>query len=332
VSHSWQTPHARLDEKPLRVGAIGCGSHSTTAIWPELPAAGLVLHAVCSRDIDHATAAAQRFGVNRAFDNAEQMLDEVELDALVVVVPPEAFAQYIRLAIERGLPAFVEKPGANSAEEGSELAAQATEAGVEVVVGYQKRFAAAFRKARSLIAEKDFGQPTLGSFTWAMGPFHQRFSLRDWLFENPVHHFDLARYFLGEISELEARVIEVGQEFALVVTGRSNSGALVSIRANTTASWEQHNEAVEIFGLGYSVLVENVDTCVYRPPDGPELVWRPNYTVPCPATFSGQTLGYGAGLAHFRDVIRGDMRADSDLASAAATLELAAEITRIVEG
>lgn len=327
MSHSWQAPHGRLDEKPLRVGAIGCGSHSTTAIWPELPAAGLVLQAVCSRDIDHATAAAQRFGVNRAFDNAERMLDEIELDALVV----EAFVQYIRLAIERGLPAFVEKPGANSAEEASALAAQATEAGVEVVVGYQKRFGTAFRKAKSLIAERDFGQPTLGSFTWAMGPFHQRFSLRDWLFENPVHHFDLARYFLGEISGLEARVIEVGREFALVVAGRSSSGALVSIRANTTASWEQHNEAVEIFGLGHSVLVDNVDTCVYRPPDGPELVWRPNYTVPSPATFSGQTLGYGAGLAHFHDVIRGDTTADSDLASAAATLELAGEIARIVE-
>jgi predicted dehydrogenase len=331
VSHSWQAPHARLDEKILRVGAIGCGSHSTTAIWPELPAAGLVLQAVCSRDIDHATAAADRFGVNRAFDNAERMLDEIELDALVVVVPPEAFAQYIRLAIERELPAFVEKPGANSAEEASELAAQATEAGVQFVVGYQKRFGAAFRRARSLIAEEGFGQPTLGSFTWAMGPFHQRFSLRDWLFENPVHHFDLARYFLGEILELDARVIEVGGEFAIVVTGRSSSGSLVSIRANTTASWEQHNEAVEIFGLGHSVLVDNVDTCVYRPPDGPELVWRPNYTVPSPGSFSGQTLGYGAGLVHFHDVIRGDTTADSDLASAAATLELAGEIALIIE-
>jgi predicted dehydrogenase len=332
VTHSWQAPHARLDERPLRVGAIGCGSHSTTAIWPELPAAGLVLQAVCSRDIDHATAAAQRFGVIRAFDDAERMLDEIDLDALVVVVPPEAFAKYIRLAIEWGLPAFVEKPGATSSEEAAELAARATEAGVEVVVGYQKRFAAAFRKARSLIAEEDFGQPTLGSFTWAMGPFHQRFSLRDWLFENPVHHFDLARYFLGDISELEARVIEVGREFALVVAGRSSSGALVSIRANTTASWEQHNEAVEIFGQGHSVLVDNVDTCVYRPPEGPELVWRPNYTVPSPGSFSGQTLGYGGGLAHFHDVIRGKTTADSDLASAAGTLELAGEIARIVEG
>jgi predicted dehydrogenase len=114
------------------------------------------------------------------------------------------------------------------------------------------------------------------------------------------------------------------------VAGRSSSG-VVSIRANTTAGWEQHNEAVEIFGQGHSVLVDNVDTCVYRPPEGPELVWRPNYTGPGPGSFSGQTLGYGGGLAHFHDVIRGDTTANSDLASAAATLELAGDIASIIE-
>ena len=330
MTHSWQAPRFGVDEKPLRAGAIGCGSHATTAIWPELPLAGFVLEAVCSRDIEHATAAAERFGVARAFSEAEKMLDDVELDALVIVVPPEAFAQYVRLAIERQLPAFVEKPGANSRGEADELAAEASEANVEIIVGYQKRFAAASRKAMSLISADEFGQPTLGSFKWAMGPFHQRFDLSEWLFENPVHHFDLARFFLGEISELDARVIESSGEFALVVTGRASSGALVSIRANTTASWGQHNEAVEIFGLGHSVAVDNVDTCVYRPPEGPELVWRPNYTVPSHANFSGQTLGYGAELTHFRAVVRGEATAESNLGSAAATLKMAAEIARIV--
>jgi predicted dehydrogenase len=330
VTHSWQAPRFNPGEKPLRAGAIGCGSHATTAIWPELPLAGFVLEAVCSRDLDHARAAAQRFGVARAYNDAQKMLDEVELDALVVVVPPEAFAPYVRLAIERQLPAFVEKPGANSPDEAEELAALARDANVVIIVGYQKRLAAASRRALSLISSDEFGQPTLGSFRWAMGPFHRRFDLREWLFENPVHHFDLARFFLGEISELDARVIETSGEFALVVTGRSSSGALVSIRANTTASWAQHNETVEIFGLGHSVVVDNVDTCVYRPTEGPELVWRPNYTVPAPASFSAQTLGYGAEIAHFRAVAAGEASAESDLASAAATLRLAGEIADIV--
>jgi predicted dehydrogenase len=254
------------------------------------------------------------------------MLDEVELDALILVVPPEAFATYVELAVERGLPVFAEKPGADSPDEAEELARQAEAAGVQILVGYQKRFAGAYRRARELLAADDFGSPTLGSFRWAMGPFERRFTFREWLFENPVHHLDLARFLLGEVSDLEARATEASGEFVLVVTGRSASGALVSIRANTTASWAQHNETVEIFGLGHAVLVDNVDTCVYRPAEGPELIWRPNYTVPAAANFSAQTLGYGAELAHFHDVVAGGARSESDLASAAATLRLAEAI------
>ena len=330
MTHSWQAPRLGAEDKPLRAGAIGCGSHATTAIWPELPGAGFVLEAVCSRTIDRATAAAQRFGVEGVFTDAEKMLDEVELDALVIVVPPEAFAPFIRLAIERHLPAFVEKPGANSPSEAEELAALARDAKVDVVVGYQKRFAVATRTAKALMSAPEFGGPTLGSFRWAMGPFNRRFDLREWIFENPVHHFDLARFFLGEISDLHARVSELSGEFALVVTGRSASGALVSLRANTTASWEQHNETVEIFGMGHSIVVDNVDTCVYRPPERPEQVWRPNYTVPAPGNFSGQTLGYGGGLAHLRAAIAGELTPENNLGSAAATLRLAAEIAELV--
>jgi predicted dehydrogenase len=331
MTHSWQAPHISIDEEPLRVGAIGCGSHATTAIWPELPNAGFVVEAVCSRSIDHATAAARRFGVAHAFSDAETMLNDVELDALVIVVPPEAFAPHIRLAVNRKLPAFVEKPGANSPTQAEELAAEAQSASVDVVVGYQKRFANAYRQAKEVMSSEAFGEPTLATFKWAMGPFRQRFTLREWLFENPVHHFDLARFFLGEISDITAHVRVREGEFALVVTGGSASGALFSINANTTASWSQHNEAVEVFGRGHSVLVDNLDTCVYRPADGPERVWRPNYTVPAPANFSGETLGYGAELVHFRAVVKGEARPESDLAGAAATLRLAGQVAQLAE-
>jgi predicted dehydrogenase len=272
------------------------------------------------------------FGIGRAYDDPERMLAEVELDALVVIVPPEEFGPLIRRAIEHRLPAFVEKPGAGSADEAAELAAQAADAAVPILVGYQKRFAAGYRRAKGLIDAAEFGPPTLASFTWAMGPFLGRFSFRYWLFENPVHHFDLARYLVGELAEVDVRASYAGGEFAVAVNARADSGAVVSIRANTTASWEQHNEAVEVFGLGHSVLVDNVDTCVHRPPEGPERVWRPNYTVPARANLSGETLGYGAELAHFRRVVLDGAPVESDLASAAATLRLAGEIARIAGG
>jgi predicted dehydrogenase len=329
VTHSWQAPRVGAEDEPLRVGAIGCGAQATTAIWPELPGAGFVLEAVCSRTLERAKAAAARFGVTRVFDDAETMLDEVDLDALVVVVPEDTFGPYIRLAIDRRLPAFVEKPAAGSPAEAVELDALASSAGADIVVGYQKRFADAYRRAKTLLSAEAFGRPTLASFRWAMGPFHRRFDLQGWLFENPVHHFDLARFFLGELFDLTVHPLELNGEFSIVVGARSESGTVVSIRANTTGSWRHQSEAMEIFGQGSSVAVANVDTCIHRPAEGPEEVWRPNYTVPAYRNLSGETLGFGSELAHFRAVLTSSAVPESDLGNAAATLRLAGEIAEL---
>jgi len=99
-----------------------------------------------------------------------------------------------------------------------------------------------------------------------------------------------------------------------------------SIRANTTGSWEQRNEAVEIFGNGHSLYVDNLDTCTYRPPERPEQVWRPNYTVPLAANMTGATMGFASELEHFRRVISEGVPCESDIASAAATLDLTGTI------
>ena len=313
----------------MRIGAIGVGVHATTSVLPYFAAAELTLEATCARHLDRAQAAAARFGAARAFDDVERMLEETELDGVVVVVPPDQFFDVIRACIARGVPVFTEKPAANDAAEAQQLAEEAAAAGVPVVVGYMKRFAGAYRQAKEIVARPEFGPLTLGSFTWSMGAFAHVFDMRDWLFENPVHHFDLARFFLGELDDLHV-VRGPGTEHTVVVTATSSSGAVVSIRANTTGSWEQRNESVELFGEGHSVLVENVDTCIWRPPERPEHVWRPNYTVPSAANTTGATLGFSTELDHFRRVVTEGIPCESDIASAAATLELTRRIAEQV--
>jgi predicted dehydrogenase len=285
----------------------------------------MVLAATCARHLDRAETAAARFGAGSAFDDVERMLEEVPLDGAVVVVPPDQFAGVVGACISTGVPVFVEKPAANDAAEAADLAAQAADAGVPVVVGYMKRFAGAYRLAKEVAAQPEFGSLTMGSFTWSMGPFAHRFDMRDWLFENPVHHFDLARFFFGELDDIHVRRGK-GNEHTVAVLASSASGALVNIRANTTGSWEQHNEAVEIFGEGHSLFVDNIDTCTWRPPTRPERTWRPNYTVPVAANMTTATMGFGPELEHFRRVVTEGIPNESDIASAAATLALTSRI------
>jgi predicted dehydrogenase len=317
------------DAEPVRIGVVGVGAHAVNAILPSLPFAGFRLVATCARHLEHAEAVGRRFGAERAFADVRAMLDEMELGAVAVVVPPDQFAQVITACLDARTPVFTEKPAANDADEAAMLAAQATDAGVPVMVGYMKRFGSSYRTAREIMQRPEFGAPTLGSFTWSMGPFADRFDFRDWLFENPVHHFDLARFFFGELDDLHA-VRADGPEYTVVVTATSPTGAVISIRANTTGSWEQRNEAVEIFGHGHSLFVENLDTCIWRPPERPEWVWRPNYTVPLAANMTGATMGFVSELEHFRAVIEDGTACESDLASAAATLALTSRIAGLV--
>lgn len=310
----------------LRVGVIGCGSHASLSIHPNLAAAGLSIEAVCTRSMETARRSAQRLGVGAAFDDPGEMLETLDLDGIIVVVQPPQYADLVAVALDQGVPVFTDKPGAASVEEAVKLAALSHETGVPVVVGYQKRFAQAYQVAKEILAADDFGQVTMASFSWSVGPVSK--SLQDWLFENPVHHFDLARFLLGELDVAHVVRGEVEGGHALVIAATTAGGAPVSLQINTTGSWNQRNEVVEIFGVGNAVVVENVDTCTWRPPERPERVWRPNYTVPLSHNSSAVTMGFAGELAHFREVIAGAAKPVSDMVSAAGTLRLTDEIAR----
>nr|WP_162449178.1 Gfo/Idh/MocA family oxidoreductase [Phytoactinopolyspora mesophila] len=313
----------------MRIGVIGVGGHASANLYPNLRAAGLELVATCARHQDRAQAAAEMWGAEHAFDDPEKMLASVELDGVIVCVSPDDYGPLVNLCLKAGKPVFCDKPGAGSAAEAHELAELSRNTGTPVVVGYMKRFAPAYRQAHDIVRSAVFGAPSLGAFTFAMG---QGFGgdLRTYLIDNPVHHLDLARYFLGELSDVQAHVTELpGFGHAVAAIARASSGAVCTFNLCTTASWNQRNEYAEIYGKGHAVWIDNVDTCTYRPPERPEQVWRPNYTVPLPVNSGPTTMGFVPELEHFRDVVTGATENLSDMTSAAATLALAEQLCEI---
>ncbi|WP_158564174.1 Gfo/Idh/MocA family protein [Jiangella anatolica] len=312
----------------MRIGVIGVGGHSTTNLLPHARAAGLDLVATCARHIERARAVADRWGAAHAYDDAEQMLAEADVDGVVVCVQPWDYAPLIRLCLTAGKPVFCDKPGAGSSAEARELAGLSSTTGVPVVVGYMKRFAPAYQRAREIVQSPEFGVPSLASFTFAVGRGFGD-DLRTYLIDNPVHPLDLARYIVGELDELEARVVDTaGGGFAVAAVARASSGAVCTFNLCTTASWSQQNERVEVYGAGHAVVVENIDTCIHRPPERPEHRWRPNYTVGMPMNSSPTISGFLPELEHFRQVAVEGASNRSDMQSAAATLALAERLCR----
>ncbi|MGO4533698.1 Gfo/Idh/MocA family oxidoreductase [Leifsonia sp. 2MCAF36] len=302
---------------------IGAGRHANNALYPAIVESGLELAAVCARTPEHARSTAQRWGAARHYTSIDDMLAREDLDGVVIAVPAAEYRPLVARCVQAAVPVFCEKPGGQSAEELSELAGLAAAAECEVVVGYMKRFAPAYRRAVGLIRSPGFGTPSLAHFSFTMGRIDEYLAdPRHYLIDNPVHMIDLARYLVGELRDISAvvnTIPDVGISVSLVA--RAEGGAVCSFDFCTTASFAHRGESAEVYGHGSAVHVDNVDTCIHRPVDGPAQVWRPNYTLPIPENSGLTTMGFIPALHHFRDVVAGVAVNESDLESAARTLQ-----------
>lgn len=122
---------------PAVVGVVGCGWWATYAHLPALAAnPDAVIGALADTNSERAAAAAEGFDVDVALSSLEQMLDAVELDAVIVAAPHADHYALARLAIERSKHVLVEKPMVLVPAHGRDLVSLAAEHHVELLVGY----------------------------------------------------------------------------------------------------------------------------------------------------------------------------------------------------
>ena len=136
---------------PLRVAAVGCGSHMVSRLLPAIhDASDVVLTAAVDTD-PAATRQVARDGV-QAFHDTESMAASGVADAAVIAVPHNALADTALTCIDAGLHALVEKPLARNRAEAERVAAAAQARGVVAMPGYCLRFHPARAHLRDLLA------------------------------------------------------------------------------------------------------------------------------------------------------------------------------------
>jgi predicted dehydrogenase len=122
-------------DRKIRVGIIGAGWWAAHTHAPALKATGDVeIVAACRRSADRLKEFAELVQVPQTFTDHEEMLDRVDLDAVVVCSPHAMHAGHVKAALERGLPVLTDKPLSITVEEGEELIALAAAKGVPLAV------------------------------------------------------------------------------------------------------------------------------------------------------------------------------------------------------
>lgn len=96
---------------------------------------------------------AAEFGIT-VYDNPDQLIDDC--DVLDVVTPTIYHFESAAAALKKGKHVFIEKPLANTLEEGRELIKLANDAKVKVQIGHVERFNPAFIAASSYIGNPMF--------------------------------------------------------------------------------------------------------------------------------------------------------------------------------
>lgn len=198
----------------LRIGLIGAGrmgkvfAHTLAFNVTEVD-----LVAIADTDENTCREVAARYNVPASFTNYHQMLDQVQLDAVVITTPTATHLEVIRAVASAGKHIFCEKPLAQTLQGCDEAIAIAQKADIKLMVGFMRRFDAAYVMAKQKIEEGVIGKPVMFK---AVGRDPKRTTLEFAKRENSgglildmgIHDFDLARWLMS--SEVERVYSEGG--------------------------------------------------------------------------------------------------------------------------
>jgi virulence factor len=134
-----------MDRRRLRVGLIGLGDIAAKAYLPVLAADAGVEPVLITRDPARRAALQSAWRVTEGYATIEDALASSEpLDAAFVHAATQAHPGIAVTLIEAGVPAFIDKPLALSAQESDAVVARARAAEVSLAVCFNRRFAPAY--------------------------------------------------------------------------------------------------------------------------------------------------------------------------------------------
>jgi predicted dehydrogenase len=143
----------------IRWGIIGCGDVTEIKSGPGFQKAdNSQLIAVMRRNGRLAEDYAKRHNVPTWYDNADELIDDPEVNAVYIATPPAFHAEYTKKVAAAGKPVYVEKPMALDYASCLEMIEVCKKAGVPLFVAYYRRMLPHFLKVKQLVESGTIGE------------------------------------------------------------------------------------------------------------------------------------------------------------------------------
>jgi myo-inositol 2-dehydrogenase/D-chiro-inositol 1-dehydrogenase len=247
---------------PLRFGLIGYGawgSHHARAI---AGVEGAELAAICSRSEAGRASAGKDHPQARIYADYRDLLSAEQLDVVDVVLPSDLHFTVGCDVLAAGRHLLLEKPMALGVAECDELIELAKRHGRLLAVGHELRLSSLWGKVKQLIDDGAIGEPLyalveLWRQPYRLGSGGWRYDLArvgNWVLEEPIHFFDLARWYferwgdpLSVFAQANGRRADrphLHDNFSAILTFPEGRYAVIS---QSLAGW-QHHQVVKVTG------------------------------------------------------------------------------------
>src|SRR5216684_2414582 len=241
------------DTRKLRVAVVGIGWWSDVLADAALRSDAIDIAACHTRSDDKRTAFAAKYGC-RAAASYEEILTDPDIEAVINTTPNSVHLATTRMAAEAGKHVFLDKPIANTAAEGREIARVCEAAGVVLALGYQRRRESHFRWIK---AEIDAGR--FGTLVQAEGNISRdrlgKIDLSSWRYQAAgmpggvmlqigIHYVDVLEMLLGPVTRVAGMLAQLvlpgdNPDVASLIL-EHESGALSTLNASYASASEYY--------------------------------------------------------------------------------------------
>ncbi|MCY3575296.1 MAG: inositol 2-dehydrogenase [Chloroflexi bacterium] len=243
----------------LGLGIIGAGRigrvHADT-LTTRVP--GAKLHIIADIHAPSAKAAADDYGIPAHSDDPAALFDMPELDAVLICSSTDTHTRFIKMAAQAGKHIFCEKPIDHDLAEIDAALAAVDAAGVQLQVGFNRRFDANHLRLKQAIETGEIGAPQLLhiiSRDPAPPPIDYIEVSGGMMMDMMIHDFDMCRFLLGEVVEVFAMgacmvdpaIGAAGDIDTAKVMLRFENGVIGSIENSRQAVYG-YDQRVEVFG------------------------------------------------------------------------------------
>lgn len=246
----------------IRFGLIGFGAWGQHHAQAIAKTEGAELAAIAARSKPTLEKARTAFPNASVFADYRELLASTEVDAVDIVVPSHLHHEIASAALKAGKHVLLEKPMAVSLEQCHDLIDLSKKHERILAIGHELRLSSLWGKVKKLIDEGFIGEPQYVLVELSRKPYRQgadgwRYDstrVGNWILEEPIHFFDLARWYLSAVGNPKTVYAaansrqpdhpELQDNFSAIVHFPQAAYAVIS----QTLSAFEHHQTVKVTG------------------------------------------------------------------------------------